>query len=173
MRPYHRFLSQAAKPACGYALIFVLIFTIALTLLALTSVQIATLQERMAGHSRDHNTAFQATETVLRLAESSLVGASVFTFTNSCTNGLCNNGAAPDIATYDWTNGTQHATLLLTATPSLRSTLAQNPKYFIEYAGQLKKAGKKGGWAQVFRSTGRSVGEDANTVVFLQSTYEQ
>ncbi|RKF18879.1 hypothetical protein DBZ36_08390 [Alginatibacterium sediminis] len=46
-----------------------LIFLVMLTIIALVSMQDATIQEKMAGNSRDYNLAFQAAESGLRKAE--------------------------------------------------------------------------------------------------------
>ncbi|WP_205742753.1 pilus assembly PilX family protein [Onishia niordana] len=51
------------------ALIVSLIFLLLLSLLAVSSVQDATLQERMVSNQRDHAMAFQAAEAALKAAE--------------------------------------------------------------------------------------------------------
>jgi len=53
----------------GAALMFSLIFLLLLTIIGLTAMQSSTLQERMAGNTRDTNLAFQAAELGLRAGE--------------------------------------------------------------------------------------------------------
>jgi len=53
----------------GVALLVALVFLIVLTLLGLATMRGTTLQERMAGGSRDYNIALQAAEAALRDAE--------------------------------------------------------------------------------------------------------
>lgn len=53
----------------GVVLIVSLIFLLLLSLLGLSSIQSATLQEQMVGNQRDHDMAFQAAEAALRWAE--------------------------------------------------------------------------------------------------------
>lgn len=69
-----RFQPSRLPPACrqqGMALIVSLIFLLLLSLLAVSSVQDATLQERMVANQRDHAMAFQAAEAALIAAEAS------------------------------------------------------------------------------------------------------
>ena len=53
----------------GAVLIIALMFVVILTLLGVTAVMTTTMEERMAGNSRDLNVAFQAAEAALRDAE--------------------------------------------------------------------------------------------------------
>lgn len=53
----------------GAALIISLIFLLLMTLIGVTSMQSTTLQERMAGNTRDRNLALQAAEAALRQGE--------------------------------------------------------------------------------------------------------
>ena len=64
MRAPHALKSQA-----GAALLVALVFLIVLTILGLATMRGTTLQERMAGGSRDYNLALQAAEAALRDAE--------------------------------------------------------------------------------------------------------
>ncbi len=57
-----------------------------LTLIGVTGMQVASLEERMAGNAKDINLAFQAAETTLRGAEKRLSATGVLAFNN--TNGL-------------------------------------------------------------------------------------
>ncbi|MDB6142328.1 MAG: pilus assembly protein PilX [Pseudomonas sp.] len=57
---------------CGMVLLTSLIFLLLLTLIGLSSLQNATLQEKMAGSLKLRNESFQAAEAALRVGESAL-----------------------------------------------------------------------------------------------------
>ena len=59
----------------GTVLIVALMFLIVLTLLGLATMNSTTLEEKMAGSSRDYNAALQAAESALRDAEADLKGS--------------------------------------------------------------------------------------------------
>jgi type IV pilus assembly protein PilX len=54
------------KSQQGVVLIVALLFLILLTVIAISSSNLATVEERMARNSRDYNIAFQAAEAALR-----------------------------------------------------------------------------------------------------------
>ncbi|MDJ0747828.1 MAG: pilus assembly protein [Woeseiaceae bacterium] len=56
----------------GAALVVALVFLLVMTLLSTSTMRSATMQERMAGNSRDYNLGFQAAEAALREAENYL-----------------------------------------------------------------------------------------------------
>ena len=58
----------------GIALVTGLIFLLLMTLIGATAIQTTSLDERMAGHVRDRNLAFQAAEAALRDAEQDIRG---------------------------------------------------------------------------------------------------
>lgn len=68
----------------GMALIVCLIMLLLLTMVGVSSMQNATLQEKMAGSVRFRNESFQAAEAVLRVGENA-VAASTFTLA-ACTS---------------------------------------------------------------------------------------
>jgi type IV pilus assembly protein PilX len=61
----------------GAALILALIFLLLMTMLSTSSMRTATMQERMAGNTRDWNLGFQSAEAALRVAEKFLLDAVV------------------------------------------------------------------------------------------------
>lgn len=149
----------------GATLVISLIFLVLLTLVGVTAMQSTILQERMAGNSRERNIAFQAGEIGLRDAEVFLVGKSVWDFTSACTGGKCAQGSMPSWSTYAW-DGSKDV-LAGTTVPSVGG----QPRYFAEYAGQVKCATCSGGWTTVYRSRTRSVGINTTTQVFLESAF--
>lgn len=71
----------------GMVLVASMMILIIITLLGLSAMRSAGLEERMSGNQYDQNYVFEAAEAALREAE--IVAASPLTFTNTCTNGLC------------------------------------------------------------------------------------
>lgn len=58
----------------GAVLIFCLVFLLVLTMMGVTSMESAVLEERMAGNMQDFNAAFQAAESSLQTGENWLTG---------------------------------------------------------------------------------------------------
>ena len=73
-------LPTADAPQEGFVLIVGLVILGLLTMLALSAMRDTTMQEKMAGASRDSGLAFQAAESALRDAENCITGA-----TDNCT----------------------------------------------------------------------------------------
>lgn len=89
----------------GSVLIVSLIFLLLLTIVGVSSMNMTSLEERMAGNFRDHDLAFQAAEAALLDAEEFVENtfdiAQAYTdpactgtncYSSACTNGLCFNG---------------------------------------------------------------------------------
>lgn len=99
------------KSQQGVVLIVALLFLILLTVIAISSSNLATVEERMARNSRDYNIAFQAAEAALRDAETDIRGdgpsgtkriSGLTGFTSACTAGLCGTGTAAELSTRPW-----------------------------------------------------------------------
>ena len=97
----------------GVALVTGLIFMVVLTIIVISALRSATLEERMAANARNRQVALQAAEAVLRDAETTLLAAAPFdpftpaSFTVDCTNGFCNKpatGTTPRWQTIDWSS---------------------------------------------------------------------
>ena len=71
----------------GIALIASMLILIIITLLGLSSMRSAGLQERMSGNQYDRNVVLEAAEAALREGEA--IAAAPLTIPASCTNGLC------------------------------------------------------------------------------------
>ena len=166
----------------GAVLVTGVIILVVITMLVISAMRSATLEERMAGNSRNRQLALQAAEAVLRDAEDSLFSATApFTtdfdqnsFTSAGANGYFTKPAAGTYrwkAAGNWGNGTSRTFV----TPAVGSvvTLANipnQPRYIVELMGY------DGGQAQkicpkvLFRVTARGDGNDSS-VVYLQNTY--
>lgn len=70
-------MRHAPQRQQGAVLVVALMFLIILTLLGLAAMTGTTLEEKMAGNSRDYNIALQAAEAALRDAEADLKGSGV------------------------------------------------------------------------------------------------
>jgi type IV pilus assembly protein PilX len=168
----------------GVSLVVALIFLIILTILGLTAMRVATMEERMSGNSRDRSLAFQAAEAALRDAESDIEckkfgtrpkprGACISGMTGAdavCTDGLCCNLSGlvciePTVPVYNNKS--------LTAAPSVKYGDATGasplvglplpPRYLIE---PFMPDGKN-----YYRITVRGYGVNADTQVTLQEIY--
>lgn len=173
-------LYRERRHQAGSALMICLIFMLLLTIIGIGAMQSATLQERMAGNSRDQNLAFQAAEAALRAGEQELQGSTIPVFNNS-TPGLRqpvnNPGNAAFWAAYGWTGeaganaGSQEYERDVEGVP-------QRPRYVIEElpaqampGGSLKLAPIDD--AGFYRVTARSTGQTADAAVLLQTVYKR
>lgn len=189
MTPNSSIPTQTARQG-GAALITGLIFIVVLTIIGITAARMASLEERMAGNTRDRALAMQAAELALRDAERDVMntvaasarGISGITgFTTDCgastgtttDDGLCYNGTA-GFSTPIWT------TVSMTAAPSVQygsftgataipAPISAQPRYIIE--GFRKSVA--GSEAFYYRITVRAVGANPNTVVWLQEVFKQ
>jgi len=158
----------------GAALIIGLIVLTALTLLGLSGMRTAQVEERMAGNFRNRSLAFQGAEAALRDAEAYLKEADLPPFDGSVP-GLIGQLASPGSAAYwskyDWANQSRQAGTTL-------SGLKEQPRYVIEAFAVLPAAGesqKLGPLPEpaLFRVTSRSMGGGGTAMVILQSTVQR
>jgi type IV pilus assembly protein PilX len=162
----------------GVVLIVSLILLLVVTLLAVSSMQGTSLEEKMAGNTRDRNLAFQTTESAIREAETyieSIVSLGSF-------NGAAGLFGLTDTEPYfamdtTWSDATQH----VVADSDYSSYGA--PRYYIKHfttvkgiEGAMNMAGygdnKGTGDASIFKITGRGTGGSADSAeVILRSHY--
>ena len=127
----------------GSALIICMIFLLLLTILGVSSMQSATMQEKMVGNAVEENRAFQAAEGALRAGEAN-VQANSASITNENAATLPDVGVAPSSG---W------------ETVTIDGRRAYFHRQKIGYANS------------VFRITAIGYGLDVNARVVLQSTY--
>ncbi len=150
----------------GVALVVGLILLLVLTLIGLTSMRSAVMEERMAGHFRDRDLALQAAEAALRDAEAFIVGNAITEGSGGVYNGsnglLGRTDEEPDYLSMIWDDSNSR----------FRSfpRVSQNPRYVIK---MLDKTTSGGQTITIFRITARGVGRNPNTRVFVQSTYQR
>lgn len=190
--------NQRAKES-GMVLVITLVLLFVMTLVMISSMRANISEERMAGNSRDWNTAFQAAEAALRDGERDLLysgpdrlsGASAFE-TGCSSTGLCDVSitGTPIWTTLlstdpGWTQGANSGTKTVKygtfdkiAVDPIADVAAQ-PRYIIEQipvtTGFSLKAGfvSKESDANVYRITAVGFGANITSRVVLQSVYRK
>ena len=140
----------------GASLIIALIFLVILTLLGVAVSNVTSLEERMAGNTRDRDLAFQAAEAALQDAEQRLTDSAfraLVTKTIDASNATDANDAAYWNA-YDWANDS------IAVSKTIEQVAAQ-PLMTLERYGTTN----------TYRVTARGVGATTNSVVFLQAQF--
>ncbi|HEY9098825.1 MAG TPA: PilX N-terminal domain-containing pilus assembly protein [Thiobacillus sp.] len=156
----------------GAALVTGLIFMVVLTLLVVSAMRGAILEERMSGNARDADLAFQAAEAALRAGEQVLNGATLpaFAATGAYLT-VANRNDTYWLSTHGWAANS-------VAYPTGPNGVAAAPRYVLEElpavagAGFSKKAGAipETGY---YRVIARGVGGNLNTVRYIQTTYRR
>lgn len=174
---------QQVRREQGAVLFIGLVFLLILTMLGISAMSINTLEERMAGNSRDLNLAFQAAESGLRDAELDILNniSPASSFDVSCTNGLClpPPSSTPLAQSINWSDTSITREYgAYTGTGPLKLVSAQ-PRYIIEVLpalpaspGQSIATGIKpasGGVA--YRISALGIGGRSESRVILQSLF--
>ena len=157
----------------GVALIVALIFLGVLAILGVAIARNSSMEERMAGNTRDRDLAFQAAEAALKDAEADLFPGFLANAFDGTTPGLIQYVAnANDPAywrAYNWDAASQEATTAL-------ANVEAKPRYVIEKKPNTivppVPPSVTPTTVQHFRVTARGVGGSADTIVILQSEYE-
>ena len=96
-------IAPCGTPETGAALFVCLVFLLIMTIVGLAGMQNTSLQEKMAGHLRDSDLAFQAAESALKAGEASLANSIPAFVCTSATDGYyvnSNPGTTSDCSTY-------------------------------------------------------------------------
>ena len=164
-------LRSQPKYQSGAVLIISLIMLLLLTLIGATGIQNTTLEEKMAGNMRDKNLAFQAAESALKDAETSL--AVLPTFSDAGTGGYYLSTstiptASAILTDSFWTSQPTHTSSVTTLGNGIST-----PVYIIQEIGVADCAGAAvgSGGCKNYRITARATGGSTNAVVILQSIY--
>jgi type IV pilus assembly protein PilX len=165
----------------GTALVIAMLFLVILGMLGVTTMTATTLEERMAGNTRDRDIAMQAAETALRDAERDISNGNaangrvvtVGMFVSACTLALCTEGAPVLTNIDDPTKSAFYGQF----TPSVQPLQgpAQQPRYVVELLTAMPPqvpAPPPGQQIRNFRITAKGYGRNANTVVILQTVYK-
>lgn len=173
---HHRFPSLPRRER-GAILVTSLLLLLVLTVLGIATLRMTTMQERMAGNTRDLNLAFQGAEAGLREAENWLRTQPVQPVaTGSLPCDVCQREGAGNIPvlpvnienqTPAWwsTNGQEVEAEL--------DDLSEQPYYVIEEAGFVRDSllFDETGGRDYYRITGQSTGASGMANTVLQSTY--
>ena len=165
----------------GTALIIAMLFLVILGMLGVTTMTATTLEERMAGNTRDRDLAMQAAEAALRDAERDLTNTAptagrVVTLANfvaACTAGLCTEGA-PILTNIDDPTKSAYFTQYMSSSQPFMGPAAQ-PRYIIELLTAMPPqvpAPPPGQQIRNLRITAKGFGRNTNTVVILQTVFQ-
>jgi type IV pilus assembly protein PilX len=152
----------------GASLVIALIFLVIMAMLGVTLANVSTLEERMAGNTRDRDLALQAAEAALRDAEARLANAA---FRNPATPFPAVDLDDGNDAAY-WENCFTAPVAPCTAplTPATGLPTAgggavyAQPQFVIQTKPTV-------GTTEIFRVTARAVGGSPDTVVVLQAEF--
>jgi len=166
----------------GTALVMALVFLTILTLLGVAAMGTTTLEEKMAGNTKDRNLAFQAAESALVAAEKWFNGlANKPTFPDN-NNGFYLMYSCATPATPVWDCAPWSATSAGNGVAFYAGTLNNvktAPKYIVEDLGEMPEDGGSLKIPTQYKSTGNTVvritargtgGTDA-AVAMVQSTF--
>ncbi len=163
----------------GIVLVVSLIMLLLLTIIGLTGVQVTSLEEKMAGNSKDQNLAFQTAEAAIRAGEANIESVVAIAAFNG-SNGLYGINDAPNhYATANaWSAGGS------AQFNSGFTDIKTQPRYFIKHIATnedsssgtdilVGNAGETTAGASVsyFTITARGTGGRNSSQVFLQTYY--
>ena len=168
-------LNSSGRTQRGMVLVICLIMLLLLTLSGLAAMRGSTLQEKMAGNSRDSEQAFLAAESALRNGELFMTTAAAVAsgaFNTTGSTGLY------DVATsgvpVDW----QSASTNWRNSASLTG-VAATPKYLVERLPEITNKGLSLEADQplstmiIYRVTASAVGQTTTSRAVLQSTFRR
>lgn len=173
-----------ARTQDGAALVIALIFLLILTLLGVGALNTTVLQEKMAGNTKEKNTAFQAAESALIVAENWIyeqVSKPIFPM-NASGLYLASGGGTSVLSSIDWSGTTNLVVYPNTPTGAVSgglSTVTTQPKYLIEDLGEVPEEGGskvlpgayKGKGNTIVRITASGTGSTSAGQAIVQSTY--
>lgn len=179
-------LSNPIRPQQGATLVVALIFLVILGLLGVTVASNNSLQERMAGNTRNRDLAFQAAEHAMKSGEAFVFAPpdeDPVAAPNGVAwldahavagdvNGLLNNGEAhPNDMNY-WRNTFDWDTAANYRDPvtNLAQVSAQ-PRYVVEKLPDAEVDAAHAGLEQFYRVTARGIGASGDAIVILQAMY--
>jgi len=170
----------------GAVLVMALLLLFVLTLIGVSSMNTATMEEKMAGNARDRHLALQASESALIAGEvyvETSVNSISGQFNNSggSTGYLYSTGDGP-VGNTSFNTSWWGATGILGGYATTTNYVTADPQYVVEHRGRIpdvitpevKECYKVGSCAPVietFRITARGVGTTGNAVVILQGHY--
>lgn len=175
----HLHNSRIGSTQQGAVLVVALVLLLVLTVLGVTGMRSAFLEERMTGNAQDLQVAFEAGEAALRDGEAVLRGAVLPEFNDD--NGLyqpADPTVAPLWETVDWTD--DDAVRLYAGLDDAPGNLSRaDARYFIEELppvtspGETVAADVAVDEAGFYRVTTRATGAAGTATIMLQTTYRR
>ena len=170
----------------GAILLFCLVFLAVLTMMGVSGMESATLEERMSANMRDHELAFNAAESALQAAEAWLILQNnlPITSTDGTTTVWAEDSMDPaaNDGLYWWDHANINGAWWTNNGDAITDVaeVAEQPRYLIEQyrtvdTGQSIAIGSgEVTVPRIFhRITARGVGVNANTEAVVQSTFVQ
>ena len=163
----------------GAVLIVALVFTTILTVIGVGAMQNATLQERMAGNSKDINVAFQAAEVAIREAEAVMPGLSSADFDG--TKGMYLSCPDPSDSRQSCSepNWKQKSSTGWVVIAKKVGDVSRQPEYIIEQISAMKDpnaaldSDNTVSLLGFYRVTARGFGLSDRSMVVLSTTYKR
>ncbi len=160
----------------GAVLFTGLITLVVLSLVALSSMQGSTLEQRMAGNINDQILAFEAAEAALLDAEALIQSDTlVLADFQSNSNGTYENDSDTIWQDVDWSTAEVRTSGFSPVDSSSNSIIASSPKFVIQFLGQTttdNTALNSGAPViDIYRITARGTGRSDDSIVLLESTY--
>ncbi len=171
-----QFAAPCPRGQKGAVLILSLVFLVIMTILGVTGMRSATLEERMAGNLRDGRLAFEAAEAGLREGESLLRNSPLGEEDFDGSDGLFDYELAPALAWNDSDAFSDGNTRPYEGADEL-TEVEEAPRYFIERQRPITRPGSSLEVNQpiagdeIFRITVEATGGSERAIVILQSTY--
>ncbi len=172
-----------ARRQLGLALVAVMLLMTVAMLMAVAALRTVNLEERMAGHARDRQVAFQMAEAALRDGEQMIAGDTdgpfmplrPGLFDPACSNGFCRStpSGTPAWTTFtdsDWAGAKAWAYGAATGAAALAGAVSA-PRLAIEYQGTAQPVEPGRPCVALFLITARARGATAASEVILQSVY--
>lgn len=163
----------------GVVLLTSMIFLLILTIIVITVMRNATLEERMASNTRNRQLSLQSAEAVIREIESTIPKVDSTkpfdpyksaSFTTACSSGLCDSR---DVTmSPKWKNSDAWWASSANTAVTSSSFTGASPRYIVELIDDLA-GGQAGKICPIvsYRITSRGQGNDGS-VVFVQSVYK-
>jgi type IV pilus assembly protein PilX len=176
MIPTNAIASSPARQR-GAILVTSLLLLLVLTVLGIAMMKMSTMQERMAGNTRDLNLALQGSEAGLRQGETLLRNLTTLPIATSAAGCLyCQRGALPlaiaDPALFNWTANAQEF-----GTPGVTdiAELQEDPRFTVEELAFVRDSYDTGieppTGRDFYQVTARSTGASGQTNTVLQTTF--
>ena len=149
----------------GFSLPIVMIMMLVLAIMVLAATQLFNTESRLSSNDADRKMTMQVAEAALRQGEQAIVDQGLVgldkkaQFTSGCNNGLCLPSLSGEAV---WEGGSKSLLEEKGKEYVTDTEVHQKPRYVIEWISDDSER-------IVYRVTARAWGENANTVVTLQS----